>query len=50
MLGARLTFRNAAAPDGTAPGAGGAVAVLWLPEHAPTITGSFPVIRFPAGD
>ncbi|WP_236243265.1 two-component system sensor histidine kinase CseC [Streptomyces sp. CC228A] len=103
VLGARLTFRNAAAPDGTAaaaapgapegrggsalpggPGApvpaeatgmphapsgtgavggagalgggdvaggageaGGAIAVLWLPEHAPTSTGSFPMIRFP---
>ncbi|GAA3014919.1 two-component system sensor histidine kinase CseC [Streptomyces fulvorobeus] len=44
VLGARLTFRNVAA-DGGAEGAGGAVAVLWLPEHAPTDTGSFPVIR-----
>ncbi|MFF3750670.1 two-component system sensor histidine kinase CseC [Streptomyces sp. NPDC002018] len=26
-------------------GAGGAIAVLWLPEHAPTATGSFPVLR-----
>lgn len=50
VLGARLTFRNAAAPDGTAPGVGGAVAVLWLPDHAPTDTGSFPVTRFPAED
>ncbi|MFI6105690.1 two-component system sensor histidine kinase CseC [Streptomyces sp. NPDC051310] len=46
VLGARLTFRNAA-PEGTAPGAGGAIAVLWLPEHAPTATGSFPMIQFP---
>ncbi|MEU9983342.1 two-component system sensor histidine kinase CseC [Streptomyces sp. NPDC050856] len=46
VLGARLTFRNAA-PVGTAPGAGGAIAVLWLPDHAPTTTGSFPVLRFP---
>lgn len=45
VLGARLTFRNAA-PEGTAPeGAGGAIAVLWLPEHAPTATGSFPILR-----
>jgi signal transduction histidine kinase len=42
VLGARLTFRNAP-PDGT----GGAVAVLWLPEHAPTNTGSFPMVSFP---
>ncbi|MCA1219225.1 two-component system sensor histidine kinase CseC [Streptomyces sp. 8L] len=42
VLGARLTFRNAGA-DGT----GGAVAVLWLPEHAPTTTGSFPAITLP---
>ncbi|OEJ95035.1 two-component system sensor histidine kinase CseC [Streptomyces thermolilacinus] len=82
VLGARLTFRNAAmpegtaaqaapdgtaahgipgstaahgtpgstapgTPDGTAPGVGGAIAVLWLPEHAPTNTGSFPMIQFP---
>ncbi|GGZ28780.1 two-component system sensor histidine kinase CseC [Streptomyces nitrosporeus] len=44
VLGARLTFRNAA-PSGTTDGTGGAVAVLWLPEHAPTNTGSFPVLR-----
>ncbi|MER5896983.1 two-component system sensor histidine kinase CseC [Streptomyces sp. NPDC001876] len=44
VLGARLTFRNAA-PAGAADGAGGAVAVLWLPEHAPTNTGSFPVLQ-----
>ncbi|NEE57712.1 two-component sensor histidine kinase, partial [Streptomyces sp. SID8455] len=25
----------------------GAVAVLWLPDHAPTSTGSFPVVRLP---
>ncbi|MFJ8312295.1 MULTISPECIES: two-component system sensor histidine kinase CseC [unclassified Streptomyces] len=43
VLGARLTFRNAA-PEGApnAEGTGGAIAVLWLPEHAPTNTGSFP--------
>ncbi|MGA5166477.1 MULTISPECIES: two-component system sensor histidine kinase CseC [Streptomyces] len=46
VLGARLTFRNAA-PTGTAPGTGGAIAVLWLPEHAPTTTGSFPILRLP---
>ncbi|MFI6686076.1 two-component system sensor histidine kinase CseC [Streptomyces sp. NPDC050485] len=45
VLGARLTFRNAA-PEGTpnAEGTGGAIAVLWLPEHAPTNTGSFPTL------
>ncbi|MFC8372699.1 two-component system sensor histidine kinase CseC [Streptomyces sp. NPDC057239] len=45
VLGARLTFRNVrppGAPD-DAP-AEGAVAVLWLPEHAPTNTGSYPVL------
>ncbi|MFI8290732.1 sensor histidine kinase [Streptomyces sp. ms191] len=47
VLGARLTFRNAA-PSGAPAGAqGGAIAVLWLPDHAPTNTGSFPMIRFP---
>ncbi|MFG3499182.1 two-component system sensor histidine kinase CseC [Streptomyces sp. NPDC047928] len=47
VLGARLTFRNAA-PEGTEAGrSGGAIAVLWLPEHAPTATGSFPMISFP---
>ncbi|MFF4324727.1 two-component system sensor histidine kinase CseC [Streptomyces sp. NPDC001568] len=49
VLGARLTFRNVAAPGG-ADGEGasaGAVAVLWLPEHAPTATGSFPIIKLP---
>ncbi|MCP3758473.1 two-component system sensor histidine kinase CseC [Streptomyces sp. NPDC056773] len=47
VLGARLTFRNVAAPGGFVQGgaAAGAVAVLWLPEHAPTATGSFPVVR-----
>jgi len=44
VLGARLTFRNAA-PEGAAKGTGGAIAVLWLPEHAPTNTGSFPVLH-----
>ncbi|MGW4031096.1 two-component system sensor histidine kinase CseC [Streptomyces sp. NPDC004838] len=45
VLGARLTFRNAA-PEGSAPlgESGGAIAVLWLPEHAPTSTGSFPAL------
>lgn len=49
VLGARLTFRNAT-PEGLTPGpdeTGGAVAVLWLPEHAPTATGSFPMITLP---
>ncbi|GAA1172622.1 HAMP domain-containing sensor histidine kinase [Streptomyces hebeiensis] len=46
VLGARLTFRNAA-PTGVPEraGGGGAIAVLWLPEHAPTTTGSFPVLE-----
>ncbi|MEU5660304.1 two-component system sensor histidine kinase CseC [Streptomyces sp. NPDC047737] len=44
VLGARLTFRNAGPPGDTGD-AGGAVAVLWLPEHAPTNTGSFPILR-----
>ncbi|WP_020141089.1 two-component system sensor histidine kinase CseC [Streptomyces sp. 351MFTsu5.1] len=45
VLGARLTFRNvrpAGAPDGIP--SEGAVAVLWLPEHAPTATGSHPLL------
>ncbi|MEU6373237.1 two-component system sensor histidine kinase CseC [Streptomyces sp. NPDC046909] len=45
VLGARLTFRNvrpAGAPEGVP--AEGAVAVLWLPEHAPTNTGSYPMM------
>lgn len=48
VLGARLTFRNVRTP-GAEPGAPpeGAVAVLWLPDHAPTSTGSFPVVRLP---
>lgn len=43
VLGARLTFRNVR-PPGAADhmAAEGAVAVLWLPEHAPTNTGSYP--------
>ncbi|MFE2145341.1 two-component system sensor histidine kinase CseC [Streptomyces sp. NPDC059456] len=47
VLGARLTFRNVAAPGGVERegAAAGAVAVLWLPEHAPTATGSFPIIK-----
>ncbi|MFD0270762.1 two-component system sensor histidine kinase CseC [Streptomyces sp. NPDC127106] len=49
VLGARLTFRNVAAPGGAdrEGAAAGAVAVLWLPEHAPTNTGSFPIIQLP---
>ncbi|MFD7085292.1 two-component system sensor histidine kinase CseC [Streptomyces sp. NPDC002181] len=49
VLGARLTFRNVAAPGGVdrEGAAAGAVAVLWLPEHAPTATGSFPIINLP---
>ncbi|MGR6971925.1 two-component system sensor histidine kinase CseC [Streptomyces cynarae] len=45
VLGARLTFRNIRAPGvpDHVP-AEGAVAVLWLPEHAPTDTGSFPML------
>ncbi|MFF1305169.1 two-component system sensor histidine kinase CseC [Streptomyces sp. NPDC058307] len=45
VLGARLTFRNvrsAGTPDGVP--SEGAVAVLWLPEHAPTATGSYPLL------
>ncbi|MFD7874371.1 two-component system sensor histidine kinase CseC [Streptomyces sp. NPDC059766] len=45
VLGARLTFRNvrpAGAPEHIP--AEGAVAVLWLPEHAPTNTGSHPML------
>ncbi|MDF3303015.1 two-component system sensor histidine kinase CseC [Streptomyces tropicalis] len=45
VLGARLTFRNIRPPG--APEhlpAEGAVAVLWLPEHAPTSTGSYPML------
>ena len=45
VLGARLTFRNVRPPG--APSdvpAEGAVAVLWLPEHAPTNTGSYPML------
>ncbi|MGW6785367.1 two-component system sensor histidine kinase CseC [Streptomyces sp. NPDC054987] len=59
VLGARLTFRNVAAPgvldrsvtaeDTPVGAAAGAVAVLWLPEHAPTATGSFPVLKPPQG-
>ncbi|MFG2761467.1 two-component system sensor histidine kinase CseC [Streptomyces wuyuanensis] len=48
VLGARLTFRNAAPEGAASPGAaGGAIAVLWLPEHAPTNTGSFRRPVFP---
>ncbi|WP_336054376.1 two-component system sensor histidine kinase CseC [Streptomyces sp. CA2R101] len=44
VLGARLTFRNA---DEVTDGSTGAVSVLWLPENAPTNTGSFPVLHLP---
>ncbi|BDM73065.1 sensor protein CseC [Streptomyces nigrescens] len=44
VLGARLTFRNA---DELTDGSTGAISVLWLPENAPTSTGSFPVIHLP---
>ncbi|ARH92545.1 MULTISPECIES: two-component system sensor histidine kinase CseC [Streptomyces] len=44
VLGARLTFRNA---DELTDGSTGAVSVLWLPENAPTNTGSFPVLQLP---
>ncbi|MFJ2650224.1 two-component system sensor histidine kinase CseC [Streptomyces sp. NPDC087420] len=48
VLGARLTFRNAAQdPTPTPETAPGAIAVLWLPEHAPTTTGSFPILHLP---
>ncbi|MEU8878470.1 two-component system sensor histidine kinase CseC [Streptomyces hydrogenans] len=46
VLGARLTFRNVAS-EAAPEGVGGAVAVLWLPDHAPTNTGSFPILRLP---
>ncbi|MER5951909.1 two-component system sensor histidine kinase CseC [Streptomyces sp. NPDC001904] len=48
VLGARLTFRNVRPPGAVAgTPAEGAVAVLWLPEHAPTNTGSFPMVQLP---
>ncbi|MGW4436019.1 two-component system sensor histidine kinase CseC [Streptomyces sp. NPDC004596] len=50
VLGARLTFRNvrpAGAPEHIP--AEGAVAVLWLPEHAPTNTGSHPMLPLSGG-
>ncbi|WP_262704438.1 MULTISPECIES: two-component system sensor histidine kinase CseC [Streptomyces] len=51
VLGARLTFRNADplldGGDETDGECLGAVAVLWLPESAPTNTGSFPIIEVP---
>ncbi|GHJ34710.1 two-component system sensor histidine kinase CseC [Streptomyces sp. TS71-3] len=48
VLGARLTFRNVRPPGvpDDAP-AEGAVAILWLPEHAPTSTGSYPMLQIP---
>ncbi|MGW0208173.1 two-component system sensor histidine kinase CseC [Streptomyces sp. NPDC003233] len=50
VLGARLTFRNvrAAGTPADIP-AEGAVAVLWLPEHAPTTTGSYSTLPLPGG-
>ncbi|MFB8181792.1 two-component system sensor histidine kinase CseC [Streptomyces sp. NPDC055966] len=50
VLGARLTFRNIR-PAGSPPHlpAEGAVAVLWLPEHAPTATGSYPMLPLSGG-
>ncbi|GHI05888.1 histidine kinase [Streptomyces cellostaticus] len=50
VLGARLTFRNVrpiGAPEHIP--AEGAVAVLWLPEHAPTSTGSYPMMPLSGG-
>ncbi|MET9295378.1 two-component system sensor histidine kinase CseC [Streptomyces sp. NPDC003077] len=47
VLGARLTFRNA---DELTDGSTGAVSVLWLPENAPTDTGSFPVLNLRQGE
>ncbi|MBI0376105.1 two-component system sensor histidine kinase CseC [Streptomyces sp. NEAU-174] len=51
VLGARLTFRNADplldSGDEADGECQGAVAVLWLPESAPTNTGSFPIIEVP---
>lgn len=44
VLGARLTFRNA---EEHMDGSTGAVSVLWLPENAPTSTGSFPIVQLP---
>ncbi|MFR9795241.1 two-component system sensor histidine kinase CseC [Streptomyces sp. MS06] len=46
VLGARLTFRNVrpVGMPGRRPPAEGAVAVLWLPEHAPTNTGSHRIL------
>ncbi|MFE2643445.1 MULTISPECIES: two-component system sensor histidine kinase CseC [Streptomyces] len=45
VLGARLTFRNIRPPGSPDDlPAEGAVAVLWLPEHAPTNTGSYPAL------
>ncbi|GHE40960.1 two-component system sensor histidine kinase CseC [Streptomyces capitiformicae] len=47
VLGARLTFRNVRAVGAPRDEpAEGAVAVLWLPEHAPTNTGSYPMPTF----
>ncbi|MFG2262903.1 two-component system sensor histidine kinase CseC [Streptomyces sp. NPDC048720] len=50
VLGARLTFRNVR-PAGASQHASaeGAVAVLWLPEHAPTNTGSHPMLPLSGG-
>lgn len=50
VLGARLTFRNVR-PVGVPAHipSEGAVAVLWLPEHAPTATGSYPMLPMSGG-
>ncbi|WP_445402956.1 two-component system sensor histidine kinase CseC [Streptomyces sp. LE64] len=47
VLGARLTFRNVRPPGSPDGPVEGAVAVLWLPEHAPTSSGSFPMLLLP---
>ncbi|MFF7976658.1 two-component system sensor histidine kinase CseC [Streptomyces sp. NPDC007905] len=50
VLGARLTFRNVRSAGAPAHiPAEGAVAVLWLPEHAPTSTGSYPLLPLSGG-
>ena len=49
VLGARLVFRNERPPGAPADAPPeGAVAVLWLPEHAPTSTGSYPMLQVPS--
>ncbi|MFD0316520.1 two-component system sensor histidine kinase CseC [Streptomyces flavalbus] len=49
VLGARLTFRNVRPPGAPRGNPEGAVAVLWLPEHAPTNTGSYPMLPLGEG-